>query len=116
MPRLAPVSRSARRGWFECGVTIRSNPTPSALGSLWIDPRLASPRAMPIAPELDAVVQPERAILPELHDNRIEAVAGPIGRARHRPDGEFRGRQRDRLLERQAALERCRLLARPGAD
>jgi hypothetical protein len=26
IPRLAPVSRSARRGWFECGVAMKMDP------------------------------------------------------------------------------------------
>src|SRR2546428_2871135 len=32
------------------------------------------------------------------------------------PNGKFRGVKCDRLLERVRALERCRLLAGPGAD
>jgi hypothetical protein len=35
MPRLAPVSRRARLGWFDCGVTIRSSPRVPAHAKLF---------------------------------------------------------------------------------
>src|SRR5712692_4702332 len=109
MPRLAPVSRSARRGWFECDVGMVHD-------SSRIEPRLAPRRVQRVAAEFDPVMQPERPVLPELDQERPEAIAGPIRRSWYGANHEFRGEERDRLLEGVATLERCRLLAGPGAD
>src|SRR6476659_6948516 len=112
MPRLAPVSRRARRGWFDCGVTMKSNPKTRAyakavcaavemetaarsrVASLArgaanageslvsrIQPRLLPGCARRLAPEFDAVVQPEWPVLPELDHEWLQAVAGPMGRS-----------------------------------
>ena len=120
MPRLAPVSSSARRGWFDCGVTMKSNPKTRAHAKAVcaavemetaarsrvasvaqgpsngreslisrIQPRLAPGCARCLAPELDAVVQPERPVLPELDRQRHEAVAGPVRRPRHGSDARI---------------------------
>src|SRR5260370_21868755 len=83
---------------------------------LRIKPRLAPRRAGCVAGELDPVMQAERPVLPELHDQGLQAVAGPIRRSWDRSDRKFRRGQRDRLLEGVTAFERRRLLARPGAD
>src|SRR5262249_42139974 len=114
MPRLAPVSRRARRGWLECDVGIRVGSRPHA--SSRIEPRLAPRRARRLAGALDPVGEAERAVLPKLDRERRQAVAGPIRWSRYGPDGELGGEQRDRLFERVATLEWRRLLAGPGAD
>ena len=108
MPRLAPVSSSVRRGWLvlEFGISALTD-TCRTLG-----PRLAQRRAA----ELDAVVQAERPVVPELDRDRHDAVAGPVRRARHGAERVFRRVERDRLLEGEPAFQRARLLARPGAD
>src|SRR6476660_866620 len=46
----------------------------------------------------------------------VDAPTAPPLRARHVADHVFGGDQRDRLLEGEAALQRLRLLAGPGAD
>src|SRR4029077_4117244 len=107
MPRLAPVSSKARRGWLVLEFGIRFSWVHAHFG-----PRLAQGRAA----EFDAVVQAERAVVPELHRDRHDAVAGPVRRARHGAHGVFRSVERHRLLEGEPALQRARLLARPGAD
>src|SRR3954471_21334298 len=68
MPRLAPVSKSVRRGWFdwEFGIRFRLSRVHP-----YFRPRLAQPRA----PELDAIVQAERSIVSELHRDRHDAIA-----------------------------------------
>src|SRR5262249_33507116 len=81
-----------------------------------IEPRLLPGRLERFAPELDPVMQPEWPVLPELDQEWPEAIAGPIRRPWNRPNGKLCGVKRDRLLERMRALERCRLLAGPGAD
>src|SRR4051794_39363448 len=59
-----------------------------------------------VAAELNAIMQTERPILPELHDQRHEPVAGPIRGAGNSTEREFGGRERDGLLEGMPALER----------
>src|SRR5712691_7825906 len=93
-----------------------SGSDPKAHASSRIEPRLAPRRARRLAGELDPVVQPEWPVLPELDQERRQAVAGPIRRPRYGSDGELGGEERDRLLERVATLERRRLLAGPSAD
>src|SRR5947209_5653336 len=107
MPRLAPVSSSVRRGWLDWLLGIRYSRVHAHLG-----PRLTERGAA----ELDAVVQAERTVVPELHRDRHDAVAGPVRRARHGAKRVFRRIERDRLLEGKPAFQRTRLLARPGAD
>src|SRR6185436_8264146 len=72
--------------------------------------------ALALAGEDHAVVEAERLVLPELDGDRRDAEARPVGWARDLADGVFRRVERHRLFEREAALERARLLARPGAD
>src|SRR4029077_5376616 len=79
-----------------------------------IKARLGPATARRFAPELDAVVQTERTVVPELDPVRYDPISAPVRRPRDRSDHVFRGVARDRLLERQPALERCRLSARPG--
>src|SRR6185503_10830316 len=107
MPRLAPVSSRVRRGWLMVEFGISFSRIHSHFG-----PRLAQA----CAPEFDAVVQTERAVVPELDRNRHDAIAGPVRRARHRAKCILCRIERDRLLEGEPALQRARLLARPGAD
>src|SRR5262245_53460982 len=106
MPRLAPVNRSVRRGWLDefaiCLSRVHAH----------FDPRLAESRT----PELDAVVQAEGPVVPELDRDRHDAVARPVRRARHRANRVFRGVNGDRLFKGKPAFQRARLLARPGPD
>src|SRR6186997_2351156 len=86
MPRLAPVRSSVRRGWFAWGVVaMRLKPISR------VQPRLAPRAAKPLAPELDAVMQPERPVLPELDAHGHDAIARPVGWPRHRADRKFGG-------------------------
>ena len=79
MPRLAPVSSSVRRGWLVCGAVAMAGHTLSSR----IKPRLAPRRARPLAAELDAVVQPERPVLPELDAHWNDSKTRPVRRPRH---------------------------------
>src|SRR5918997_4470392 len=122
MPRRAPVSSMTRRPWFDCDTrsfpngagrrdgtpALRRGPTSG------VEPRLAP--ALAGSRENEPVVKPERPVLPKLDRDRCDAVAGPVGRAGDLADGVLGGVERDRLLESEAAFERPRLLARPGAD
>src|SRR5437588_5087810 len=107
MPRLAPVSSRVRRGWLELEFGIKLSRVHAHF-----DPRLAQRRAA----EFDSIVQTERTVVPELHRDRHDAVAGPVWRARHGAERVFRGVERDRFLEGEPTFQRARLLARPGAD
>ena len=143
MPRLAPVRSSVRRGlvagWhllvFQllCAVaageakrsTVRRE---LRIGSSdcfapWADVVVLTDRAASCATrgrcrtgEGDAVVQPKRPLLPELDLLRDDAVTRPVRRPRHRADRRISRYSAHRLLEREAAFERSRLVARPGAD
>src|SRR5438045_5945413 len=86
------------------------------LGCSGIEPRLAPGLARPVAPELDAVVQAERTVVPELDRGRDQAEATPVRRAWNAPDEVFCRVDRDRLFEGEPALEWRRLAARPGPD
>src|SRR5450432_1908115 len=68
------------------------------------------------AAEFDAVVQAERAVVPEFEPDRRDAPAAPAGRARHLAQKVLGGVGRDRLLEGKTAFQRLRLLAGPGPD
>src|SRR5215218_2335242 len=72
--------------------------------------------AVALAGEDDPIVEPERLVLPELDGHRRDAETRPIGRTRHLADGVFGRVHGHGLLQGEAALERARLLARPGAD
>src|SRR5207244_6153162 len=89
---------------------------PSYDGFLRIEPHFAPGLVGPLAAEFDAVVQAERAVVPELEPLWRNAPAAPARRPRHLADDVLGGDQRDRLLERKAAFQRLRLLAGPGAD
>src|SRR5215471_8573714 len=138
MPRLAPVRSSVRRGWFEAGafgmaltwqslqqfcrhyigvcVTILAGFPGDNYSTLWIEPRFR-PRGPDIRPaKLNAVMQPERPLVPEFDHNGHQSIANPEWRARHRPDGKLGRFEGDRLFEGVAAFERARLPARPSAD
>src|SRR5947207_10232940 len=82
----------------------------------WVHPHLAPRLTERGAAEFDAIMQAERPVVPELHRDRHDTVAGPVRRARHGTERIFRGVERDRLLEGEPAFQRARLLARPGAD
>src|SRR5689334_25348021 len=83
---------------------------------LRIHPHLLPRAVRYVAAEFDAVVQAERAVVPELDAQRRDAPAAPARRARHLAKEVLRGDLGDRLLEREAALQRLRLLAGPGAE
>src|SRR4029450_3879160 len=83
--------------------------------ALGIEPHSAPGLVGPLAAEFDAVVQAERAVVPELEALRRDAPAAPARRPRPFADDVFGGDQRDRLLERKPAFQRLRLLAGPGA-
>src|SRR5207249_9727217 len=69
-----------------------------------------------LPPENDAVVQTKRAFRPELEIEWQDPVADPIRRPGCLPKGKFCGVFGGRFFERESALKRPRLLARPGAD
>src|SRR6185312_13483452 len=140
IPRLAPVSSSVRRGWFGCGAvvmpftlpyfdpatfdlqTLASESRPCRLSALdrarrsGVKPRFAPRRAALGAAELDALVQPEWAVLPEFDGHWNDPKPRPIRRPGHAADGIFGGIARDGLLEGKPAFEWRRLIAGPGAD
>src|SRR5690242_11454194 len=87
MPRLAPVNRSVRRGWLD-KFAIELSRIHAHFG-----PRLAQA----CAPELDAVVQAEGPVVPELDRDRHDAIAGPVGRTRDCANRVFRGVDRNCL-------------------
>src|SRR6266849_1319706 len=115
MPRLAPVKRSVRRCWLGCDVGMGVNSQKIGAGSR-IEARLAPGPTECRTAELDPIMQPEWPVLPELHGQRQEAIAGPIRRPRNGADHEFRGVERNCPLEGMAALERSGLVAGPCAD
>src|SRR5262245_34502964 len=96
MPRLAPVRSRVRRGSLMCVVGMvditafssgvdpgwhQENATKKKISR--IEPRLGPRRVEPLAPELDAVMQPKRPVLPELHDHGHDPVAAPVRRTGH---------------------------------
>src|SRR3990170_7429552 len=81
-----------------------------------IKPLLAPGFARARAAEHHALVQAERAVVPELHLQRGEPEARPVGRAGDVADRVARRYRGNGLLQREAALERARLLRGPGAD
>src|SRR5262249_17640700 len=81
-----------------------------------IKPRLGPRAARSIAPKLDAVVQSEWTVVPELDCVRHYPIAAPEGRPRNRAYDVFRGIAGDRLFEGKPAFQRRRLAARPGTD
>ena len=114
-------SAAREPGIHDCGFRARADARPGMTAdrphaSSRVEPRLAPRCASVLAAELDAVVQPVGPILPEFHRQRQQTIARPVRRPWNRSNGEFRRRERDRLLEGEAAFERRRLLARPGAD
>src|SRR5436309_14253345 len=106
MPRLAPVNRSVRRGWLELEFGINLSRVHAHFS-----PRLAQARSS----ELDAIVEAEGPVVPELHRDRHDAIAGPVRRARHGADCVFRRVDRNGFLEGEPAFQGTRLLTGPGA-
>src|SRR5487761_355365 len=104
MPRLAPVRSSVRRGWLFVGINFSNR------NELRVEPRLGPRRAHAVAGKGDAVVQPERPLLPELDLGRHDPIADPMRRPRYRADCKFGGKARNRLFEGEPALQRRRLL------
>src|SRR3954469_5242798 len=116
MPRLAPVRSRVRRGVLAVfGMAVLQ-----ALGIRFlrsrIEPRLAPRLVGQLAAEFNAVVQPERPVVPELEAGGRYSPAAPARRPRHVADDVSGGDFGDRLLEGKAAFQRLRLLAGPGAD
>src|SRR3981189_3554040 len=97
-----------RRGWCGEGRPLRVNSG--------IKPRLGPWLIQRIAAEFDAVVQTERAVVPEFEPQWRDAPAAPARRARPLADNVPGGDLGDRLLKGKAAFQRLRLLAGPGAD
>src|SRR5450631_3596338 len=83
---------------------------------LRVKPRLRPWLVRASTAEFDAVVQAERAVMPELHAGRRKAPAAPARRTRHLADNVFGGDFCDRLFEGKAAFQGLRLLAGPGPD
>src|SRR5882757_3863486 len=89
---------------------------PSDFQILGIKPRLGPRLIRRIAAEFDAVVQAERAVVPEFETRWLNAPAAPARRPRHLADDVFGRDFCNCLLEGKAAFQRLRLLAGPGAD
>ena len=83
---------------------------------LWVEPRLGPGLFGRVAAKFDAVVQAERAIMPEFEPQRRNPPAAPARRPRHVADQVFGRDLGDRLFERKTALQGLRLLAGPGAE
>src|SRR5258708_39659397 len=83
--------------------------------TLWIKTRLGPWLIRPRAAEFDAVVQAERAVVPELELRRQNAPAAPARRARDFADDVLGRDLCNRLFERKTAFQRLRLLRGPGA-
>src|SRR5450631_1324830 len=81
---------------------------------LGIKPRLGPWLIRRGAAEFDAVVQAERAVVPEFEPGGRDPPAAPAGRTRHLADHIPGGHPGDRLLEREPAFQRLRLLRGPG--
>src|ERR1700742_5191312 len=81
-----------------------------------IKPRFGPGLIRARAAKFDAVVQAERAVVPEFEAGRLDAPSAPAWRPRHLADDVFGGDFGDRLLEGKPALQRLRLFAGPGAD
>ena len=81
-----------------------------------IKPRLAPGLTESSTAELDPIMQAERPILPELHDQGQEAIAGPIRRSRNGTSHEFRTVERNRPLEGVGRLERSGRLAQAPTE
>ena len=122
MPRLAPVSSSVRRGWLDAGRmrscrTCDGDLSDCATRSSRIEPRLAPRRADARrggtrCGRAGGTAGPARTRSPAARrDSRTSTAAAARCRC-----AIFGGVERDRLLEGEAAFERRRLLARPGAD
>src|ERR1700743_656673 len=112
MPRLAPVSSSVRRGALEIG--MKGLEALSGYGAGVTDLRNSKSRIEPglrpglirrIAAEFDAIVQTERAVVPELDLPRRDSPAAPARRPRHIADEVFGGDLRNRLLESETAFQ-----------
>src|SRR5262245_27878038 len=83
---------------------------------LWIKPHFRPRLTRRIAAKFDAVVQADRAVVPEFEAHRIDLPAVPAARARHLAERVFGGELGDRLLEGVAAFQRLRLLAGARTD
>src|SRR5689334_1655448 len=109
--RRAPAARRTRNRARHCpgrrpGSARRSREQP--LGAPAVAPRLAG------RPQIaDAVVEAEGAVLPELEARRHDAETRPVRRPRHLAEAELDAELRHRLLERDAAFARARLLLGP---
>src|SRR5579863_2793661 len=123
MPRLAPVRSNVLRGALWDEVAINWFSVCVIPGGIWISgstlarragmtsgsrvqPRFRPGLIRPIAAEFDAIVQTERAVVPEFEPQRRNAPAAPAGRARHLADHVLCGDLANGLLEGKAAFER----------
>ena len=88
------VHRCARPGHPRCASDVRSGRRPrrsaGGVAASGVQPRPAP--ALAAARERDAVVQAERAVLPELDRDGRDAEAGPVGRARDVAEARYRAR------------------------
>src|SRR5260370_18789862 len=113
MPGLVPgihvLLWSSKKTWM-------AGTSPAMTASSGIKPRLGPRLIRSGAAEFDAVVQAERAVVPEFELGGRNAPTAPAGRARHVADDMFCRDLRDRLLKGKTAFQRLRLLAGPGAD
>src|SRR5437764_2770624 len=101
--RRSPASSGGRRT-RQCRKPQRSRIKP-----------LLSP-ALPRTAIDDTVVQPERPLMPELDRERHDAEARPVRRPRHWPVPISRIDLRNAPLQLRPALQKTRLIGRPGAD
>src|SRR5262249_56272905 len=115
----AGAGKADRGGVADAAARAREQQRPARNvggGHLGIEPRLGPRRIGRRTPEYDAVVQAERAVVPELELERRDAPAAPARRPRYLADEMFRRDHSDRLFEREAALQRLALLCSPGAS
>src|SRR5690606_16714371 len=82
----------------------------------WIEPRLLPRITRVFSGEAYTIVQAIGPVHPELDLHRIDPVTAPVRRAGYFLSVEALFDFGDARLEGRAAVERARLVARPGAD
>src|ERR1700738_3096847 len=81
-----------------------------------IKPRFGPGLIRRLAAEFNAIVQSKGPIVPEFETYWCDPPPAPPRRPRHLADEVIGGDLGNRLLERESAFQRLRLLAGPGAD